>query len=102
MGSDNIQPNAVRAVRNGHIAALDTIGIEARSGHWLGQWSRYCAEPRGRSAGYRWLQYAIHRGHLQMLLLKKVMERLGPDAVYGHKALGYTKREDGLVDANFN
>ena len=37
-----------------------------------------------------------------MLLLKKVMERLGPDAVcLGHKALGYTKREDGLVDANF-
>lgn len=101
----NIQPNAVRELFAMGISAalLDTIGIEAKEWALVGLSGRdIYAEPRGRSAGYRWPQYAIHRGHLQMLLLKKVMERLGPDAVcLGHKALGYTKREDGLVDANF-
>lgn len=39
------------------------------------------AEPRGRANGYHWPQYSVHRGELQMLLLRAVRERLGPDAV---------------------
>jgi 5-methylphenazine-1-carboxylate 1-monooxygenase len=31
--------------------------------------SRICVEPRGLAAGYRWPQYSIHRGELQMMLL---------------------------------
>jgi 2-polyprenyl-6-methoxyphenol hydroxylase-like FAD-dependent oxidoreductase len=46
-------------------------------------------EPRGRFAGYRWPQYSIHRGRLQMLLADAVRERLGPDAiVFGSRATG--------------
>jgi 2-polyprenyl-6-methoxyphenol hydroxylase-like FAD-dependent oxidoreductase len=46
-------------------------------------------EPRGRLAGYRWPQYSIHRGTLQMLLAEAVRERLGPDAiVFDHEAVG--------------
>lgn len=42
-------------------------------------------EPRGYIAGYRWPQYSIHRGRLQMLLLKAVKEQLGERAVFtGH------------------
>ncbi|MBX6768783.1 MAG: FAD-dependent monooxygenase, partial [Actinomadura rubrobrunea] len=39
------------------------------------------AEPRGTAQGYRWPQYSIHRGELQMILLDAVRERLGADAV---------------------
>ncbi|MDQ3764981.1 MAG: hypothetical protein M3460_26760 [Actinomycetota bacterium] len=31
--------------------------------------SRICSEPRGLAAGYRWLQYSIHRDELQMMSL---------------------------------
>ncbi|NUW47055.1 flavin-dependent oxidoreductase [Nonomuraea rhodomycinica] len=34
--------------------------------------------PRGRSAGYLWPQYSIHRGELQMILRAAVEERIGP------------------------
>jgi 2-polyprenyl-6-methoxyphenol hydroxylase-like FAD-dependent oxidoreductase len=39
-------------------------------------------EPRGLFAGYRWPQYSIHRGALQMLLFEAVLERLGPSRVH--------------------
>jgi len=39
------------------------------------------SEERGTAAGYRWPQYSVHRGELQMTLLEAVRERLGPDAV---------------------
>jgi 2-polyprenyl-6-methoxyphenol hydroxylase-like FAD-dependent oxidoreductase len=46
---------------------------------------RIWREPRGLAAGYAWPQVAIHRGALQMLLLREVQARLGEDAVrFGH------------------
>jgi 5-methylphenazine-1-carboxylate 1-monooxygenase len=38
-------------------------------------------EPRGLNAGYRWPQYSVHRGRLQMLLLEETQARLGKDRV---------------------
>jgi 2-polyprenyl-6-methoxyphenol hydroxylase-like FAD-dependent oxidoreductase len=35
----------------------------------------------GRNIGYRWPQYSIHRGEVQMILLAAVRDRLGPGAV---------------------
>ncbi|MGH8880961.1 MAG: FAD-dependent monooxygenase, partial [Stackebrandtia sp.] len=43
--------------------------------------SRIFVEPRGLAAGYRWAQYSIHRGELQMMLLHAVRRRLGAAAV---------------------
>lgn len=49
-------------------------------------------EPRGREQGYNWPQYSLHRGELQLLLLEKVRERLGPDAVRtGVRVLDFTE-----------
>jgi hypothetical protein len=39
------------------------------------------SEPRGVRAGYKWPQYSVHRGGLQMLLYQAVIERLGAGAV---------------------
>jgi 5-methylphenazine-1-carboxylate 1-monooxygenase len=58
---------------------LDTIGVQAREWALVGRnGNDVYAEPRGLLAGYRWPQYAVHRGQLQMLLYRAVLERLGP------------------------
>uniref|UniRef100_UPI001CECFBA7 FAD-dependent monooxygenase n=1 Tax=Streptomyces sp. NK08204 TaxID=2873260 RepID=UPI001CECFBA7 len=50
-------------------------------------------EPRGLAQGYHWPQYSVHRGELQLLLLERVRERLGPDAVRtGMRLLDFTER----------
>ncbi|NNE12549.1 MAG: flavin-dependent oxidoreductase [Ilumatobacter sp.] len=97
----NLQPNAVRELIDlGLGDALPSIGIEAREWALVGRngndvWS----EPRGLAAGYRWPQYAVHRGELQMLLYRTVLERLGPDAVVtSRRVVGY-ETGDGVGDA---
>lgn len=96
----NIQPNAVRELYDLGIGAeaLDTVGIQAREWALVGLNGREVyAEPRGLEAGYRWPQYAAHRGQLLMLLYAQVQARLGPDAVrLGTKVTGYSVTGDGV------
>ncbi|SDU48537.1 flavin-dependent oxidoreductase [Stappia sp. ES.058] len=79
----NLQPHAVRELDElGLLDRLDAIGLRTRkvayfSTHGQPVW----AEPRGKTAGYAWPQFSIHRGKLQMMLFDTVRERLGPDAV---------------------
>ncbi|MGI9598593.1 MAG: FAD-dependent monooxygenase, partial [Acidimicrobiales bacterium] len=55
------------------------------------------SEPRGVLAGYNWPQFSVHRGRLQMLLHRTVVERLGPDAVEtGCRVVGYENTADGV------
>ena len=78
----NLQPNAVRELFDLGLdgPVLDTIGLAAREWALVGRnGNDVYAEPRGLLAGYQWPQYAVHRGQLQMLLLRTVQERLGPD-----------------------
>ena len=101
----NIQPNAVRELLALDITEdeLDGIGIQSREWALVGlNGNDIYAEPRGLLAGYKWPQYAVHRGELQMLLYRKVLERLGPDAVKtGHQGKGYTQGENGTIQAHF-
>jgi 5-methylphenazine-1-carboxylate 1-monooxygenase len=96
----NLQPNAVRELYDLGLAHdLDAIGIQAKEWALVGRngndvWS----EPRGLLAGYAWPQYSVHRGQLQMLLYREVLDRLGPDAVAtGHRVVGYRTTNDGVV-----
>ena len=97
----NIQPNAVRELYDLGIdeAALADIGIPCREWALLGRNGREIyAEPRGLDAGYRWPQFSVHRGRLQMLLLQQVIDRLGPDAVKtGHQVLDYDQHGQGVT-----
>ncbi len=97
----NLQPNAVREFYDLGLSeqVLDTIGIQAREWALVGRNGRdVYAEPRGLGAGYRWPQYAVHRGALQMLLYRTACERLGPDAVrLGHRVVGYRNGEHGVT-----
>ncbi len=98
----NLQPNAVRELFDlGFTAAdLDGIGIATREWALVGRNGRdIYSEPRGLAAGYRWPQYSVHRGQLQMLLWRAVQQRLGPEAVrLGQRVVGYAQHDDG-VDA---
>ena len=97
----NLQPNAVRELADLGIGEdeLDQIGLPAKEWALVGlNGNDVYSEPRGRLAGYRWPQYAVHRGQLQMLLYRKVVERIGADAVrLGARVSGYRQEPDGGV-----
>ena len=99
----NLQPNAVRELHDLGIGEddLDEVGIAAREWALVGRNGKEIySEPRGKHAGYRWHQYAVHRGKFHLLLYRKVIERLGVDAVQlGAKVTGYRQEPDGTVTA---
>ena len=96
----NLQPNAVRElIELGLGDALAATAIETaelRYYNKLGQliWT----EPRGRSAGYAWPQYAIDRGDLQMILLDAVKERIGAENVLtGYHLVSFEQDGSGVT-----
>lgn len=97
----NLQPNAVRELFDLGLNAevLDEVGIATREWALVGRnGNDIYSEPRGLLAGYRWPQYSVHRGQLQMLLYRTVRERLGPAAVrLGQRVTGYRQEEGGVV-----
>lgn len=99
----NLQPNAVRELEDLGLGPekLDAIGIPAREWALVGlDGTEIYAEPRGKVAGYRWDQYAAHRGRFHLLLYQTAIDRLGASAVrLDRKATGYRKEEDGSVTA---
>ncbi len=69
----NLQPNAVRELYELGIGPeqLDAIGLQTREFVLVGlNGKEVYAEPRGVRAGYKWPQYSVHRGGLQMLLYR--------------------------------
>lgn len=99
----NLQPNAVRELYDLGIgaAALDGVGLPAKEWALVGlNGSDIYSEPRGELAGYRWPQYAVHRGQFHMLLHDELVRRAGPDAVrLGSRVVGYRKTSAGGVTA---
>jgi 2-polyprenyl-6-methoxyphenol hydroxylase-like FAD-dependent oxidoreductase len=99
----NLQPNAVRELYDLGITRedLDRVGLPAREWALVGlNGNDIYSEPRGLLAGYKWPQYAVHRGLLHVMLYDKVVERMGQDAVrLGSRIAGYRKNPDGGVTA---
>lgn len=97
----NLQPNAVRELYDLGLSKddLDDVGLPVREWALLGLNGREVyAEPRGTEAGYRWPQYAVHRGALQMLLYRAVLDRLGAQAVrLGARVEHYGIGGDGVT-----
>ena len=96
----NLQPNAVRELFDlGLEDALPDVGIETRE---YGMFSKFglpiWTEPRGRWAGYKWPQYSVHRGKLQMLLYHTLIERAGEGCVEpGWRASGFETTANGAA-----
>ncbi|MGZ3377028.1 MAG: flavin-dependent oxidoreductase [Phenylobacterium sp.] len=99
----NLLPHATRELTElGLLGDLQRIGVDMRALIYLTRYGREIwREPRGLAAGYAWPQIAVHRGRLQMLLLEKVQERLGPEAVRFDHALVDLELTDGGVTAHF-
>lgn len=79
----NLLPHAVRELTElGLGDGLADLGVATAENVYADRYGRRIfSEPRGVAQGYRWPQYSIHRGELQLLLLAAVRERLGPGAV---------------------
>lgn len=99
----NLQPNAVRELHDLEIGSwdLDRVGLPAREWVLVGlNGNDIYSEPRGVQAGYRWPQYAVHRGRFHMLLADEIEERMGEDAIrLDSRVTGYRKNDDGSVTA---
>ncbi|MFG2395717.1 flavin-dependent oxidoreductase [Streptomyces lydicus] len=99
----NLLPHAVRELTELGLAdRLAEIGVPTAE---LAYFNRYgqaiWSEPRGLGAGYRWPQYSVHRGRLQLLLLDAVRERLGAHSVRtGSRITGLRHDSDLLVGAD--
>ena len=79
----NLLPHSVRVLTNLGLddqiaeSAVETSDLVYANKHGQIFWE----EPRGRFAGSKWPQFSVHRGTLQMLLLKEVEHRLGSDSI---------------------
>lgn len=99
----NLQSNCVRELFElGLAEELDKIGLRTSEvAYFSKHGKKIWAEPRGLRAGNSWPQYSIHRGHLQLLLYKTVLKRLGSDAVLPDAALVSHKSDLDAVRAIF-
>src|SRR5256884_2901229 len=79
----NLVPHAVRELTElGLGGELEATGSPtAEMVHCDRHGTRIWGFASGRNIGYRWPQYSVHRGELQMILLAAVRDRLGPRAV---------------------
>jgi 2-polyprenyl-6-methoxyphenol hydroxylase-like FAD-dependent oxidoreductase len=93
----NLLPHSIRELTElGLLEELRASGVETDELRFYTQYGlEIQREPRGTKAGYKWPQFSIHRGELQILLYKAVLERLGPDCLKtGHTAVDLTQDND--------
>src|SRR3546814_465771 len=99
----NLLPHAVRELDElGLLRQLDSLGVRtAELAYYSKRGQLIWSEPRGEAAGYRWPQFSIHRGKLQMLLLEAVRERVGADRIHAGWHLTDWREEGGNIVASF-
>jgi len=94
----NVLPHAVRELTElGLAEQLAATGVATKelryiSAHGQEIWR----EDRGLAAGYRWPQYSIHRGMLQMLLAEACRAR-GIEVRTGHRVIGFDQDGEGVT-----
>jgi 5-methylphenazine-1-carboxylate 1-monooxygenase len=96
----NLQPTAVRELTELGLAdELARTGIATQRLSYFNKFGQLIwSEPRGLSAGYKWPQYSMHRGQLQMLLLGAVRERIGSDNIRsGLRLISFAQNSDSVT-----
>ncbi|RMD47388.1 MAG: flavin-dependent oxidoreductase [Alphaproteobacteria bacterium] len=95
----NIQPHAVRELFDlGLEPLLDKVGLRTREVAYFSSQGRLIwSEPRGTWAGYRWPQFSVHRGRLQMALMEELLRRAGPEVLTTGAAVRGWREEGGGV-----
>ena len=95
----NLLPHAVRELSElGLEDILADIGIKtSQLAYYNRHGQQIWIEPRGRAAGYDWPQFSIHRGALQMALLRTATQRIGAERVHAGHALESFEQDDAGV-----
>lgn len=99
----NTLPHSVRVLTNLGLAKdIAQKAIETSDLVYFNKYGQqFWTEPRGKFAGYKWPQYSIHRGTLQMILFDEVKERLGENALMTNYHLASFSQDENQVTANF-
>lgn len=99
----NTLPHSVRVLTN--LGLQNTIAQNAIETTDLAYFNKFgqpfWSEPRGRFAGYKWPQFSVHRGTLQMILFEEAKRVLGADAIVANHHLGSFEQTDNEVIAHF-
>ena len=96
----NLLPHAVKELAElGLEDTLAEIGIKtSQLAYYNRHGQQIWIEPRGRAAGYDWPQFSIHRGALQVALLRAATARLGPQRVHaGHALESFEQDDHGVI-----
>lgn len=96
----NLLPHAVKVLTGLGLAdQLAEAGVATAELVYFNKFGQHIwGEPRGLAAGYRWPQFSIHRGNLQMLLLEETIARLGAGNVLtGHHLHSFDETPDGIT-----
>lgn len=96
----NTLPHSIAELAElGLLKELDKVGMRTRELRYLTRHGQEVwRELRGLHAGHAHPQFSIHRGRLQMVLYKAVIDRLGPDAILtGHRLTGFVQDEAGVT-----
>ena len=99
----NILPHAIRELEALNLLPdLDSVGLRTRRLiYYTRAGQEVWSELRGTYAGHEVPQFSIHRGRLQNLLYKAVLNRLGQDAVQNGRRLGGFVQDEAGVTAQF-
>jgi 5-methylphenazine-1-carboxylate 1-monooxygenase len=99
----NVLPHAMKELAElGLMEPLRAAGVETSNYHFYNRFGQLIhAEPRGLAAGYAWPQVSMHRGVLQQILLRAVLERLGPEAVVTGSRLVFCEQSERGVSTTF-
>lgn len=99
----NLLPHCVRVLTDlGLQQTLAGISVETSNlAYYNRQGQPYWSEPRGLAAGYKWPQFSIHRGALQMALLEAAQQQLGPNAICMNRHLDHFEQDGDGVTAYF-
>jgi 5-methylphenazine-1-carboxylate 1-monooxygenase len=95
----NVLPHAGRELMDlGLEEAIDATAVRTKElAYFSKRGKQIWSEPRGLDAGYRWPQFSIHRGELQMILLEAARERIGAENILtGHHLVEWEETPSGV------
>ena len=96
----NLLPHASRALSQlGLEPELKAVGVESEEQIYFTKHGQLVfREPSGRKAGHEWPHISIHRGDLQMTLLRAAQERIGAQNILcGRRCVAVEQDASGVI-----
>ncbi len=99
----NLLPHASRELAElGLEGELARVAVTTREIAYFNRFGQFIySDPSGRYGGYPWPQFSIHRGDLQMLLLKAFTERVGADRLHENSRCTGVEQDADRATAHF-